>query len=64
MTSQAIAMPPMSTATSAARLVIDVEDRDLGAGLGQHARRRGAEPGSAAGDDRGMSTDVHLNSPV
>ena len=41
------------------RLRVDVEDRDLGAGFGQHARGRGAEAGSAAGDDRGMSTNVH-----
>jgi hypothetical protein len=40
-------------------LGVDVEDRHLGAGFGQHARGRGAEAGGAAGDDRGMSSNVH-----
>ena len=40
-------------------LLVDVENRNLGAGLGQHAGGGGAEPGSAAGDDRGLSPNVH-----
>ena len=40
-------------------LLIDVEDRHLGAGVGQHARGGGAEAGGAAGDDRGVSSNIH-----
>ena len=43
----------------AGALVVDVEDRHLGAGLGQHLGGRGAKPRSAAGDDCGMSPNVH-----
>jgi hypothetical protein len=40
-------------------LLVDVENRHLGAGLGQHARGGGAEPRGASGHDRGMSSNVH-----
>ena len=40
-------------------LLVDVEDRHLGAGFRQHARGRGAKPRCASGYDRGMSSNVH-----
>ena len=40
-------------------LGVDVEEGNLGAGSGQHARRRGAEAGAPAGDERRMSTNIH-----
>ena len=58
-TSQAIAMPPICSATLRGAVEVDVEAGDLGAGAGQHGGGRGAEPGGAAGDDRGVSLDVH-----
>ena len=41
------------------RLLVDVDDRDLGAGGGERARGGGAEAGSAAGDDCRLSFDFH-----
>ena len=38
---------------------IDVENGDLRAGRGQHARRGGAEPGAPAGDESRLSTNIH-----
>ena len=43
----------------AGAFVIDVEDRHLGAGLGQHFGGRGAKPRRASGYDCGMSPNVH-----
>src|ERR1700736_2952672 len=42
-------------ALRARRRVVDVEERDLGAGDGERPRGRRAEPGTAAGDDGGMT---------
>ena len=39
--------------------LVDVENRHLGAGFGQHARGRGAEPRGSSGHDRGVSSNVH-----
>ena len=41
------------------RIQIDVEQRDLGARCRQHRGCRGAETGAAAGDDRGVSFNIH-----
>ena len=38
---------------------VDVEEGNLGAGGGQHARRGGAEAGAPAGDERCVSTNIH-----
>ena len=38
---------------------VDVEDRDLGAGLGQHPRRRGSEAGASTRDEGRVSTNIH-----
>ena len=59
-TSHLIAMPPIVLRMRVRRIHVDVEQRDLGAGLGQLGGGRGAEAGAAAGDDRGVSLDVHL----
>ena len=63
-TSQVTAMPPISVATSRGGLGVDVEHRDLGAGRRERARGRGAEAGGAAGDDGGLSLDVHGSCPL
>ena len=39
--------------------VIDVEDRDFGAGFREHTGGRRAKAGRAAGYDCGMARDVH-----
>ena len=53
----------MSIATSAAASGIDVENGDLRAGRGQHARRGGAEPGASAGNESRVSTNIHDQLP-
>ena len=45
-TSHAIAMPPISLGDRVGAVDVDVEQRDLGAGLGQRRRGLGAEAGS------------------
>ena len=39
--------------------LVDVEQRDLGARLGERPRRRRAEPRGAAGDEGRVMGDVH-----
>jgi hypothetical protein len=43
--------------------LVDVEERDPGAGFGERPRGRRAEAGTAAGDDGGMSLDLHPSLP-
>ena len=45
------------------RILDDIEQRDLGAGRRQRARRRLAETGAAAGDDCRLTLNVHFLLP-
>src|ERR1051326_4186020 len=45
-------------------LLVDVEQRDFGAGLRQHAGGRGAQARGAAGDDSCVSCNVHGQTPA
>jgi hypothetical protein len=58
--SHAQATPPMSAATCSRVGQVHVEHGDLGAQAGQFARGGLAEARSAAGDEGGLSLNVHL----
>ena len=44
-------------------LLVDVEERHLGAGLSQHARGGGAEAGASAGNECCVSANIHDQLP-
>ena len=52
-------MPPIFAGHLSRRVEIDVEQRDLGAGLRERGRGLGAEPGRGAGHDGGVSFGIH-----
>ena len=49
----------MPRSPSASGSSVHIEDGNLGAGRGQHARGGGAEAGAPAGDEGRVSTYVH-----